>query len=85
MVRFQPEVAMTMIHPDMIVIHDDDTLADLIEAWLHIARTVAGEGRTGRSDTLLDECILRRERQHSEPSTGWIGGMTRSRLNPRPR
>ena len=51
---------MTMIRPDTIVIHDDDTLADLIEAWMHISRTAAGEGRTGRSDALCDEILARR-------------------------
>ena len=52
---------MTMIRPEPIVIGDEDTLAELVEAWGHIARTIPGEGRTRRSDAILDECLLRRE------------------------
>ena len=52
---------MTMVHPDTIVIHDDDTLADLVEAWVNIARTAPGKGRTGRSDCIIDEVLERRK------------------------
>ena len=64
---------MTMIHPDTIVIRDDDTLADLVEAWGHIARTVSGEGRTRRSDALLDEVAQRRDQ---------VGGHGNSQAQP---
>lgn len=50
---------MTMIHPDTIVIHDEDTLAELVEAWGHIARTAPGEGRTRRCDAIVDEVAKR--------------------------
>lgn len=45
----------------LIVISDDDTEPDLIETWHNIARTIAGEGRTGRSDALIDEVLERRQ------------------------
>ena len=44
----------------LIVIRDEDGEDELIETWLHIARTVAGEGRTGRSDCILDIVLERR-------------------------
>ena len=52
------EVAMPR---SLIVISDDDTEPELIESWLHVARTIAGEGRTGRSDAICDVVLERRE------------------------
>ena len=51
------EVAMPRT---LIVISDCDTEPELIESWLHVARTMAGEGRTGRSDCIIDEIHARR-------------------------
>ena len=51
---------MTMMRPDAIVIHDDDTLADLVEAWTNLARTAPSESRTRRCDAIVDEVAVRR-------------------------
>lgn len=50
---------MTMIRPDPTAIHEDDTLTELIEAWLNVAHTAPCEGRTRRCDALLDEVLAR--------------------------
>ena len=59
---------MTMIRPEAIVIHEDDTLAELVEAWANIARTVPSEARTRRCDALCDEISARRN-QHTNSAT----------------
>ena len=51
---------MTMIRPDAIVIGDEDTLAELLEAWGNMARTAPSDSRTRRCDALLDEVAVRR-------------------------
>ena len=53
-------MTMTMIRPDAIVIGDEDTLADLLEAWGNLARTAPSESRTRRCDALIDEVAVRR-------------------------
>ena len=58
---------MTMIHPDTIVICDDDSLADLIEAWVNLARTMPSEGRTRRCAALCDEVAARRKTNEDQP------------------
>ena len=50
---------MTMMRPDAIVIRDDDSLDELVEAWTNIARTEASEARTRRCDALLGEVLGR--------------------------
>ena len=51
---------MTMMRPDAIVIHDDDTLDELLADLAKCARYPHSAQRTASTDTLLDEVLERR-------------------------